>query len=167
MARLNSHAGPHEMKHFLELRIPPPLVGLIAAGAMWVIASSLPPLLPLPASLRLPIAVILALTGVAIALGGVVSFRRAHTTVNPLKPETTTSLVSSGIFRFTRNPMYLGMLVVLLAWAAYLPSLWALLGPAAFSVYITCFQIIPEEKVLHSLFGAAFVEYARNVRRWI
>lgn len=152
---------------FLELRIPPPLVGLTVAGAMWIIASSLPPLVPLPASLRLPIAVILALTGVAIVLSGVVSFRRAQTTVNPLKPETSTSLVSTGIYRVTRNPMYLGMLAVLLAWAAYLPSLLALLGPAVFSLYITRFQIIPEEKVLHSLFGAAFVEYTQNVRRWL
>lgn len=152
---------------FLELRVPPPVVGLIIAGAMWMIAWSLPPLLPLPAALRLPVAVILALTGVAIALSGVVSFRRAQTTVNPLKPETSTSLVSTGIYRVTRNPMYLGMLAVLLAWAAYLPSVLALLGPAAFSLYITRFQIIPEERALNSLFGAAFVEYTKNVRRWL
>lgn len=134
---------------------------------MWAIASSLPPLLPLPAPLRLPAALILTLAGAAIALSGVVSFRRARTTVNPLKPETSTSLVSSGIYRITRNPMYLGMLAVLLAWAAYLPSVLALLGPAAFSLYITRFQIVPEERVLHSLFGAEFVEYTQRVRRWL
>jgi protein-S-isoprenylcysteine O-methyltransferase Ste14 len=155
------------MMRFLELRIPPPLVGLIVAGAMWAIASSLPPLLPLPAPLRLPAALILTLAGAAIALSGVVSFRRARTTVNPLKPETSTSLVSSGIYRITRNPMYLGMLAVLLAWAAYLPSVLALLGPAAFSLYITRFQIIPEERALHSLFGTPFVEYTQKVRRWL
>lgn len=152
---------------FLELRVPPPLVGVVVAGAMWLVAWSLPPLLPLPAPVRLPTAVILALAGVAIALSGVLSFRRAQTTVNPLKPETSTSLVSTGIYRFTRNPMYLGMLAVLVAWAAYLPSSWALLGPVAFALYITRFQIIPEERALHSLFGAAFVEYAHIVRRWL
>lgn len=109
----------------------------------------------------------LALAGVAIALSGVVSFRRVRTTVNPLKPEASTSLVSTGIYKVTRNPMYLGMLAVLLAWAAYLPSVLALLGPAAFALYITRFQIIPEERVLHSLFGAAFVEYTQKVRRWL
>lgn len=155
------------MMRFLELRIPPPLVGLIIAGAMWVIAASFPPLLPLPAALRLPIAVILALAGIATAVSGVMAFRRAQTTVNPLKPETSTSLVSTGIYSITRNPMYLGMLAVLLAWAAYLPSVLALIGPAAFSLYITRFQIIPEERAMLSLFGAAFVEYARNVRRWL
>jgi protein-S-isoprenylcysteine O-methyltransferase Ste14 len=134
---------------------------------MWIVASTLPPLLPLPASVRIPTAVILALAGVAIGLSGVISFRRAQTTVNPLKPETSTSLVCTGIYRITRNPMYLGMLAVLLAWAAYLPSVWALLGPPAFALYITRFQIIPEEGALHSLFGAAFVEYTHRVRRWL
>jgi protein-S-isoprenylcysteine O-methyltransferase Ste14 len=152
---------------FLELRVPPPLVGVIIAGAMWFIASSLPPLLPLPVSARLPVAVIVALVGVAIALSGVISFRRAQTTVNPLKPETSTALVSSGIFRITRNPMYLGMLAVLLAWAAYLSSAWALLGPVAFALYITRFQIIPEERALQSLFGTTFVEYTQRTRRWL
>lgn len=142
-------------------------MGVIIAGAMWFIASSLSPQLPLPAAVRLPAAVILALAGVAIALSGVISFRRAQTTVNPLKPETSTALVSTGIYRITRNPMYLGMLTVLLAWAAYLSSAWALLGPVAFALYITRFQIIPEERALQSLFGAAFVEYAHRVRRWL
>ena len=164
---VNAEVGPDKMMRFLELRIPPPLVGFIIAAAMWIIASRLPPLLPLPPSLRLPTAIILALAGVAIGVSGVVSFRRAQTTVNPLKPETSTSLVSTGIYKFTRNPMYLGMLAVLLAWAAYLPTVLALIGPAAFSLYITRFQIVPEEKVLHSLFGAAFVAYRQKVRRWL
>jgi len=152
---------------FLELRVPPPLVGVIIAGAMWLVASSFSALLPLPASVRLPAAVILALVGAAIALCGVISFRRAQTTVNPLKPETSTALVSTGIYRVTRNPMYLGMLAVLLAWAAYLSSVWALLGPVAFTLYITRFQIIPEERALRSLFGTPFVAYTRRTRRWL
>ena len=152
---------------FLELRVPPPLVGVIIAAAMWFIASSLPPLLPLPVSARLPVAVILALVGVAIALSGVISFRRAQTTVNPLKPETSTALVTTGIYRITRNPMYLGMLIVLLAWAAYLSTAWALLGPVAFALYITRFQIIPEERALRSLFGTTFVEYTQRTRPWL
>ena len=134
---------------------------------MWFIASSLPPLLPLPVSAPLPVAVILALVGVAIALSGVISFRRAQTTVNPLKPETSTALVTTGIYRITRNPMYLGMLAVLLAWAAYLSSAWALLGPVAFALYITRFQIIPEERALQSLFSTTFVEYTQRTRRWL
>jgi protein-S-isoprenylcysteine O-methyltransferase Ste14 len=151
---------------YLELRFPPPLVGITVAAAMWVTAS-LPPIWPPLSSVRLMVGVILLVIGIAIALSAVISFRRAETTVNPLKPETSTSLVSTGIFARTRNPMYLGMLIALLAWAVYLPSALALLGPVAFALYITRFQIIPEERAMQTLFGSAFSKYAQSVRRWL
>jgi protein-S-isoprenylcysteine O-methyltransferase Ste14 len=151
---------------YLELRFPPPLVGITVAVVMWITAS-LPPIWPPSSSVRLWTGVILLVIGIAIALSAVVSFRRVQTTVNPLKPETSTSLVSTGIFARTRNPMYLGMLIVLLAWAVYLASALTLLGPVAFALFITRFQIIPEEKAMHSLFGPAFTEYSRRVRRWV
>lgn len=100
-------------------------------------------------------------------LAGVISFRRARTTVNPLKPETATALVTSGVYRYTRNPMYLGMLAILVAWAAFLASPAALLGPLGFWTYIQRFQIRPEEKMLTSLFGRAFTDYTSRVRRWL
>jgi protein-S-isoprenylcysteine O-methyltransferase Ste14 len=150
---------------YLELRIPPPIVGLIVAAAMWLLASR-PPLWPPSTSVRLSASVFILTIGIAIALSAVVSFRRAQTTVNPLKPETSTSLVTTGIFARTRNPMYLGMLIGLLAWAVYLASAVALLGPVAFALYITRFQIIPEERAMQSLFGSAFSRYSQSVRRW-
>jgi protein-S-isoprenylcysteine O-methyltransferase Ste14 len=133
---------------------------------MWTVAH-LPPILPLPKLVRLPVAVVLAAVGLAIALGGVLSFRRAKTTVNPLKPETSAALVSTGVYSFTRNPMYLGMVLALFAWAAYLASIWSLVGPLLFALYITRFQIVPEERVLDRLFGAPFAEYKKRVRRWL
>lgn len=151
---------------FLELRIPPPLAALAVAGAMWGVA----PLISLPAlptTIRQLAALLLAAAGVAITVGGVISFRRAQTTINPLKPETSTFLVSTGIYAVTRNPMYLGMLMVLVAWATYLSSIWALLGPVAFMLYITRFQIVPEERALETLFGTSFAEYKERVRRWL
>ena len=151
---------------FLELRIPPPAVGLIVAVGMWTVAH-LPPILRLPNLVRLLVAAILSAIGVAVAIGGVMSFRRAQTTVNPLKPETSSVLVSSGVYSFTRNPMYLGMALALLAWAVYLSSVWSLLGPAFFALYITRFQIVPEEQVLDGLFGAPFAAYKKRVRRWL
>ena len=151
---------------YLELRFPPPLVGITVAAAMWFMAS-LPPIWPPSSSVRLLVGVILLVIGIAIALSAVIAFRRAQTTVNPLKPETSTSLVSTGIFARTRNPMYLGMLIGLLAWATYLPSALALLGPVAFALYITRFQIVPEERAMQSLFGSAFAQYAQRVRRWL
>jgi protein-S-isoprenylcysteine O-methyltransferase Ste14 len=151
---------------YLELRIPPPIVGLTVAAAMWL-AASRPSLWPPSSPVRLSASVILLAAGIATALSAVMSFRQAQTTVNPLKPETSTSLVSTGIFGRTRNPMYLGMLIGLLAWAVYLASAPAWLGPAAFVLYITRFQIVPEERAMHSLFGSAFSDYARRVRRWV
>jgi protein-S-isoprenylcysteine O-methyltransferase Ste14 len=151
---------------FLELRIPPPLVGLAVAAAMWTVAR-VTPILQTPKPVRLLIATALAVVGAVIAIGGVVSFRRAKTTVNPLRPETSAALVSKGVYSFTRNPMYLGMVMVLFAWAVYLSSIWSLLGPVLFIVYITVFQILPEERVLDRLFGAPYAEYKRRVRRWL
>jgi protein-S-isoprenylcysteine O-methyltransferase Ste14 len=151
---------------FLELRIPPPVVGVAVAAGMWTVAH-VPPILQLPKLVRLPVAAVLGASGAAVAIGGVMSFRRAKTTVNPLKPETSATLVSTGVYSFTRNPMYLGMVLVLFAWAAYLSSIWSVLGPVFFAVYITRFQIIPEERVLDGLFGAPFADYKKRVRRWL
>lgn len=150
----------------LELRIPPPIVGLIVGAGMWA-AATIPPILALPRVPRLVVSAVLAAIGAAVALGGVASFRRAKTTVNPLRPESSSALVSTGVYSFTRNPMYLGMLLVVLAWAVHLSSIWSLIGPATFAWYITRFQIVPEERVLDALFGASFAEYKKRVRRWI
>jgi protein-S-isoprenylcysteine O-methyltransferase Ste14 len=152
--------------HFLELRIPPPVAGLLVAAGMWTVAH-LPPILQLPKLVRLVAAAVFGAIGVAIAIGGVVSFRRANTTVSPLKPETSAALVSTGVYSFTRNPMYLGMMLALFAWAVYLSSIWSLIGPVVFALYVTRFQIVPEERVLDRLFGAPFAEYKKRVRRWL
>ena len=133
---------------------------------MWAVAH-FPPMLQLPTLVRLLVAAALGATGIAIAIGGVMSFRRAKTTVNPLKPETSAALVSTGVYSFTRNPMYLGMALVLFAWSAFLSSIWSLVGPVVFALYITRFQIVPEEQVLDRLFGAPFAEYKKRVRRWL
>lgn len=150
----------------LELKVPPPLVALVLAGLMWAVARLLPsPALAVP--MRGWTALALALAGLAIAGSGAVAFRRAKTTVNPMKPEATTSLVVSGIYRVTRNPMYLGVLVVLLGWLVFLGNAWAALGPVLFVAWINRFQIVPEERVLRARFGAQFDAYAASVRRWL
>ena len=101
------------------------------------------------------------------ALFGVDAFRKAGTTVNPLTPETSSTLVVSGIFRRTRNPMYLALLLVLIAWGIYLANLYALVITTGFILYMTCFQIKPEERALEKSFGAEFIDYKETVRRWI
>jgi protein-S-isoprenylcysteine O-methyltransferase Ste14 len=106
-------------------------------------------------------------TGIAIAVAGVREFRRARTTVNPLTPAAASAMVRSGIYRHTRNPMYLGMLLMLAGWAVWLASVAALAVLPAFVLYLNRLQIEPEERALASLFGRDFEDYRRSVRRWL
>lgn len=152
--------------HRLELKIPPPIVGLVVAIIMWAGTSALPALTThLPRHFILAAAILAAL-GVFFSAAGMLAFRRARTTVNPFKPNTASALVTSGVYGKTRNPMYLGLLLALTGWALYLASLPAALGPILFFLYITRFQILPEERVLTSLFGSTYTEYCQQVRRW-
>jgi len=150
----------------LETKLPPPLVALVIVAAMWVVARTTP-VVPMADLLRLPVAGVLAAIGIAFALAGSRTFRRAGTTVNPLKPERATRLVVAGVYRFSRNPMYLGLLLGLLALAVYLAAPVALVGPVAFAGYIQRFQIRAEERALEAKFGAEYVNYKRRVRRWL
>lgn len=150
----------------LELKIPPPVVAVLLALAMWGIAD-IEQLLYLPAALRLAVVGGLALAGVGFDIAGVMAFRRAKTTVSPFKPQNTSQLVCSGVYRITRNPMYLGMVCILLAWAVFLSSPWCVSGPLVFALYITRFQIKPEEKRLATRFGQRFADYRNRVRRWL
>lgn len=150
----------------LELKIPPPVVALLLMSAMWGVTRVLP-VLDVPDPVRVAAAVTLVLTGACFDLAAVIAFVRQHTTVNPMKPEKTSALVSSGVYRVTRNPMYVGLLCFLVAWAVYLSSAWALLGPVAFVLYINRFQIVPEENVLLIKYGASYSAYKSRVRRWL
>lgn len=147
-------------------RIPPPAVALAAAVLMWIVARATPAW-RLSISGRTEWAVALALLGVAITLAGVVEFVRARTTLNPLDPAAASALVKTGIYRYTRNPMYLGFALALVGWAVHLSSPLALLGVAGFVAYIDRFQITPEEKALRTLFPGSFDAYARQTSRWI
>jgi protein-S-isoprenylcysteine O-methyltransferase Ste14 len=155
----------HRMR-VLELKVPPPVVALLIGAAMWF-ASPSGPSLELSFLVRGISAIVVAVLGGAVSFAGDLQFRRAKTTVNPLRPENASSLVTSGIYRFTRNPMYLGLLFVVVGWAVFLSSAWALVGPVVFVLYIGRFQIAPEERVLSAKFGAAYSNYTSQVRRWL
>jgi len=150
----------------LELKIPPPAIALLIAMAMWAL-SRVTPSLQVPTGIRLSLALAVALVGIGFSAAGVISFRLAKTTLNPTKPQLTSSLVSSGIYTITRNPMYVGLLFILIALAIFLSSAWALLGPVAYVFYIGRFQIAPEERALTALFGAEYTAYLSKVRRWL
>ena len=150
----------------LELKVPPLAVILVIGAAMWFIARwSVPCQLPL--AVRLVAFVALALVGGTTSLAGYFEFKRARTTIDPRKPKDSTALVTSGIYRFSRHPMYAGLALLLVAWAVSLCSFWALIGPVVFVLYIDRWQITPEERALSARFGAAYREYTARVRRWI
>ncbi|NQU43570.1 isoprenylcysteine carboxylmethyltransferase family protein [bacterium] len=119
--------------------------------------------------LRTPplVAFAIGLAGVGIEILSVISLRRARTTVNPMKPERTSVLVTGHAYKFSRNPMYVGLLFVLVAVAVFLNSAWALAGPLLFVLYMDRFQISHEERVLSATFGAAYSTYRSRVRRWL
>lgn len=150
----------------VELKIPPPVVALIIAILMWQVSfeSSLP---HMSGSLRTAVALIFAVTGMGLLLAGAIAFRHARTTVNPFKPQDASSLVTSGIYGITRNPMYTGLALMLLAWAVFLSGIWPFLGLPVFILYVTHFQIQPEERILSAMFGEAYREYTGRVRRWL
>jgi len=94
-------------------------------------------------------------------------FRRARTTINPMDPGAASQLVTGGIFRISRNPMYLGLALLLAGWGITLGSLTVWLIPPLFVAYITRAQIIPEERALKARFTGEYREYCRHVARWI
>lgn len=151
---------------WLETRIPPPVVMLLCGAAGFAARWLLPGF-----HLRLPVPILLA--GVMMTLGIVLnllpklSFLRAGTTVNPLRPSASSVLVTSRIYRRTRNPMYLGQALVLFGAMVYLQNLIALLVVPLFQVYITRLQILPEERALMARFPEAYAQYHHRVPRWL
>lgn len=150
----------------LDHKIPPPVVGALVAAAMWGV-SGIGPQFPIAPDMRYAATAILAMAGGAFDVLGLLAFRAARTTFNPLKPERASTLVTTGVYRVTRNPMYVGTGFLLLAWAVFLSALLPFAGVAVFVLYITRFQIRPEERVLLSLFGEEYASYAARVRRWL
>jgi protein-S-isoprenylcysteine O-methyltransferase Ste14 len=150
----------------LELKIPPVALVLLFAVTMWLLSAPVPSL-ALAVPWRAPVAFMLWGAGFAIALAGLFEFRRAKTTVNPLTPEAATAIVTSGIYHYSRNPMYVGLLLALIGWAVWLSHLLAFALLPFFILYMNRFQIEPEERALSAKFGGLFRDYRRSVRRWL
>ena len=150
----------------LDLKVPPLVVAVFMAMLMWLASSALPAFgFGFPAQ-RL-CAVILAVAGAVTVALGIASFKRARTTINPRKPGAASSLVVSGLYAFTRNPIYLGLLLVIAGWAVFLSNVLAFFFLPAFVFYMNRFQIEPEERSLTARFGEEFVAYKSRARRWL
>ncbi|TMH31976.1 MAG: isoprenylcysteine carboxylmethyltransferase family protein [Betaproteobacteria bacterium] len=140
----------------MRLRIPPPILMLVAAGFMWVLDHWM----PLARWIAPP-------WNRVIDVAALVRFRKAGTTVNPLDPSKASYLVTEGVFRVSRNPMYLGLVLLLIGWAIWLGSVSSLVVPPLFVIVITVVQIIPEEQALHERFDQEYAPYQRRGARWI
>ncbi|WP_026973143.1 methyltransferase family protein [Aliagarivorans marinus] len=149
--------------HRLELLLPPPLIWLISGASIFVLAPSSSPAGPT----NLSIAALLAASAMAWALAALYCFRRARTTINPHKLKGTSALVTRGPYRFSRNPMYLALAILLVAECVALASLVGMVGVAGFIAYIQRFQILPEERFLEESFGQAYLDYCQRTRRWL
>lgn len=150
----------------LELKIPPVPLALAFGAAMWFASLQWPALaLALPG--RIAVSSALSGLGFVFAIAGMIAFRTAMTTVNPMRPGAAAVLVTSGVYRLSRNPMYVGLLLTLGGWAVFLAHTLAFLFLPAFIAYMNRFQISPEEEALSSKFGKEFAAYQQSVRRWL
>lgn len=150
----------------LELKIPPVALVLAFAVAMRLVSAYEQSLtMALPWHTAVAIAFVCA--GIIITLVAVVAFHRIKTTVNPTKPGTTSAMVTSGVYRLSRNPMYLGFLLALTGWAFFLSHALAFAFLPLFVAYMNRFQILPEERALSAKFGPEFSAYKESVRRWL
>ena len=145
-------------------KIPPPIVTLISGLAIYFSRN----LFPNHHGLMLDVfSVLLFVCGIIIIRTAFLSFKNYQTTINPLNLTKTSSLVNTGIFKYTRNPMYLGMIFILLAIALKFNLYGGLIVTLVFFSFITKFQIIPEEKAMEKLFGQEFKNYKKTTRRWL
>jgi protein-S-isoprenylcysteine O-methyltransferase Ste14 len=157
--------GCGRIMNALENKVPPPIVALLIGAVMW--GARLSPLPESESPLRLAISCGLACLGILVVVLGMLAFHRAKTTINPVNIKAASSIVTSGVYRYTRNPMYVGLTVALMGWAVHIAVPFVLVGPVVFILFITRFQIIPEERVLTSKFGEEYRKYQERVRRWL
>ena len=148
----------------METKIPPPIVTLIFGFATYLSRKIFPEIEIQYSSF---FGIFLLLLGFFILISAVKLFRNDKTTVNPLSPEQATKLVTNGIFKLSRNPMYLGMAVILASVAVLFNIIGGIISMALFCLYITKFQIIPEERAMSNLFSQDFDKYKQATRRWI
>ena len=148
----------------METKIPPPIVTLVFGLSIYF-SRGIFQLVEVKYSFYFGI--LLLILGFIILISAVRLFRKDETTVNPLSPEQATKLVTDGIFKYSRNPMYLGMALVLGSIAIFFNLIGGIILVALFCAYITKFQILPEERAMRDLFSDDFDKYTKVTRRWI
>lgn len=153
----------------LELKVPPAILLVVALFGVYFSPTILPfiPIYHVASELRTNIALLLSIVGVSVALAGVITFKMAKTTTNPMLIANASSLVTHGIYKFTRNPMYLGMLLIILSFIVKTGNVAGLAFALAFVIYMSIFQIKPEERMLTKMFKEQFTDYMKHTRPWV
>ena len=153
-----------DFKLSLNHKIPPPIVALLCAVLIYCSADRLPRWV---FDYQSVVALLIAVMGLVVLTAAIVSFARSKTTLNPLQPKTASALVTTGVYRLSRNPMYLAMLLFILSVWVFTGAISGFVLLPSFVVYIYLFQIQPEERAMKELFPEAYPVYCRQVRRWI
>lgn len=150
----------------LKLRIPPPIYTLLTGSFMWWLDKQLP-VIELFSAPWNKLGFVFISVAILVDGSALFQFFRTHTTINPLHPEKAEKLVMTGMYQYSRNPMYLGLLFLLIGWAILLGSFSSFIMLPVFMVVMTIQQIIPEEKILEDKFGQHYRDYLLSVRRWL
>ena len=148
----------------IKTKFPPPLVAL-AFGFLINYTKNIFPKIEIKNEIIFGSFMIIS--GLIIILSAITLFKKYQTNITPLNPSNATKLITDGIYKFSRNPMYLGLLLVLLGISTILNPIGGLFLIPLFILYLNFFQIIPEENAMVDLFKDEFLEYKKNVRRWI
>ena len=148
---------------WLECKIPPPIIVILAGILNLGVTTYSAALFQPPWALILALGILSGILGI----GGAVACIHRGTTIHPRNPDKTEVLVTSGVYRFTRNPMYLGLMLLLSAYYLLQPTPFSPFGLLGVLWYLTRFQIVPEERVLAEKFGDLYLQYKQTVRRWI
>ena len=159
-------------QHATEIRspsvhFPPPLLFALAIAGGWAIERKYP--LPLSSLVPIPVQVVtgwaLIVMGFSLMAWGLATFRLARTAVYPNQPAR--QLVAKGPYRFSRNPMYVGLTIMTTGIGLLADNIWMLMILPVVLTVISKFVIRREERYLQHAFGASYEDYLKRVRRWI
>ena len=148
----------------IKTKFPPPLVALTFGLLIYYTENIFP---KIEIKNEIIFGSFMIISGLIIILSAIILFKKYQTTISPLNPSNATKLITNGIYKFSRNPMYLGLLSVLLGISIIINLVGGFFFILLFILYINLFQIIPEENAMVDLFKDEFLEYKKNVRRWI
>ena len=148
----------------LNNKIPPPIVTLLFGLIIYFSKNIFPEINNM---IFYALSLFFIVAGPLILISAARSFRAQQTTINPIDIHKTSSLVVTGIFKYSRNPMYLGMVLILFALSLRFNLIGGIIFTYIFIIYITKFQIIPEEKAMEKIFREEFLEYKNSTRRWV